>query len=303
MEGVVLTRGPRPAGRRWLRPIARGPDGLPPGRPWLARTIEGAVARSGGAWFGGSVIGGGGRLVPLGLAEHRLCSWVAEAGARQPWARRRCWRSSRRSARAGRAPAGRGPNTASFQAPRLLLEARVPRVRRAARSSAPTGARTWTTSSARSCEEGWGAQAHRGVGGGGTPAGTRRALYRRGSGRRRARGLRYGPGPPGPGKGPIAFPLAAVPCPLKECLLLWSAVMAGLVLAKLVLDPLLGPLVANVLGSEGPVLRPRPRRGRRIVSVSAPVGHAPARRVSRGLRARTDRLAALGATMPTFGCR
>jgi len=39
--------------------------------------------------------------------------------------------------------------------------------------------------------------------------------------------------------------------PLRECLLLWSLVMAGLVLAKLVLDPWLGSLVAKIPGLNG----------------------------------------------------
>jgi len=39
--------------------------------------------------------------------------------------------------------------------------------------------------------------------------------------------------------------------PLRECLLLWSLVMVGLVLAKLVLDPSLGSLVAKIPGLNG----------------------------------------------------
>jgi uncharacterized protein len=39
--------------------------------------------------------------------------------------------------------------------------------------------------------------------------------------------------------------------PLQECLLLWTLVVAGLVLAKLVLNPWLGPLVANLPGLSG----------------------------------------------------
>jgi membrane protease YdiL (CAAX protease family) len=39
--------------------------------------------------------------------------------------------------------------------------------------------------------------------------------------------------------------------PLRECLALWGIAMAALVVAKLVLDPLLGPLVAGIPGLSG----------------------------------------------------
>jgi membrane protease YdiL (CAAX protease family) len=54
-----------------------------------------------------------------------------------------------------------------------------------------------------------------------------------------------------PAKPSASAPTGTTLSPLRESLLLWVVAVAGLVLAKLVLDPLLGPLVANVPGLAG----------------------------------------------------